>query len=97
MPICRRLFDEVLLLAASRTFWTAGTSRPMRMAMMAITTSSSISVKPRRCLRRTNGRMRNPSAERDNEKEECGTPAQGCSPKENEHSGGQTYLDWGKP
>ena len=30
--------------AASRTFWTAGRSRPIRMAMMAITTSSSISV-----------------------------------------------------
>src|SRR5262249_53282099 len=33
--------------AASRTFCTAGKSRPIRMAMMAITTSSSISVKPR--------------------------------------------------
>src|SRR5262245_21407861 len=32
--------------AASRTFWTAGSKRPMRMAMMAMTTSSSISVKP---------------------------------------------------
>ena len=32
--------------AASRTFWTAGSSRPIRMAMMAITTSNSISVKP---------------------------------------------------
>src|SRR5262249_1510033 len=31
----------------SRTFWTAGRSKPMRMAMIAITTSSSISVKPR--------------------------------------------------
>ena len=34
-----------VLGAASRTFWTAGTSRPMRIAMMAITTSSSIKVK----------------------------------------------------
>src|SRR5262245_3166979 len=33
--------------AASRTFCTAGSSKPMRMAMMAMTTSSSISVKPR--------------------------------------------------
>ena len=32
--------------AASRTFCTAGSSSPMRMAMMAITTSSSISVNP---------------------------------------------------
>src|SRR5262245_55906519 len=35
-------------LAASRTFWTAGNKSPMRTAMMAITTSSSISVKPQR-------------------------------------------------
>jgi hypothetical protein len=35
-------------LAASRTFCTAGSSRPMSTAMMAITTNSSISVKPRR-------------------------------------------------
>src|SRR5690242_13988224 len=32
--------------AASLTFCTAGSSRPMRMAMMAITTNSSIKVKP---------------------------------------------------
>jgi len=32
--------------ADSRTFCTAGTSRPMSTAMTAITTSSSISVKP---------------------------------------------------
>src|SRR5262245_52363602 len=34
--------------AASRTFWTAGRSKPIRMAMMAITTSNSINVKPER-------------------------------------------------
>src|SRR5262245_49354553 len=34
-------------LAASRTFCTAGNSSPINTAMMAITTSSSISVKPR--------------------------------------------------
>src|SRR5215212_8086136 len=34
--------------AASRTFCTAGSSRPMRIAMMAITTNSSIKVKARR-------------------------------------------------
>src|SRR5262245_2429425 len=37
--------------AASRTFWTAGRSRPMRMAMIAITTNSSISVKAPRIER----------------------------------------------
>src|SRR5262249_53109813 len=35
-------------LAASRTFCTAGRSKPIRTAMMAITTNSSISVKPDR-------------------------------------------------
>ena len=30
--------------AAARSFWTAGSNRPMRTAIMAITTSSSISV-----------------------------------------------------
>src|ERR1700739_4161108 len=41
------------MLAASRTFWTAGKSRPIRMAMMATTTSSSIKVKARRGRRRS--------------------------------------------
>ena len=34
--------------AASRTFCTAGSSRPIRIAMIAITTSSSIRVNPTR-------------------------------------------------
>src|SRR5947209_16834428 len=38
--------------AASRTFCTAGRTRPIRTAMMAITTSSSIKVKPPRECRR---------------------------------------------
>src|SRR5436305_6280771 len=42
--ICLRLFEQDMRAAASRTFCTAGNSRPMRTAMMAITTSSSISV-----------------------------------------------------
>src|SRR5262249_46740293 len=41
------LLESSVRAAASRTFCTAGRRRPMRMAMMAITTSSSISVKPR--------------------------------------------------
>src|SRR5262249_3677789 len=45
---CLRLLAHFMREAASRTFWTAGNSRPMRMAMMAITTNSSISVKPER-------------------------------------------------
>src|SRR5262249_30793465 len=46
--ICLRLFEQVMRAAASRTFCTAGRSRPMRVAMMAITNSSSINVKPGR-------------------------------------------------
>src|SRR5579885_2620043 len=42
--ICFMLLEHLARAAASRTFWTAGTSRPIRIAMMAITTSSSISV-----------------------------------------------------
>src|SRR5829696_3477720 len=44
-------------LAASRTFWTAGSSRPMRMAMIAMTTSNSMSVKAGRGVRGT-GQLR---------------------------------------
>src|ERR1051325_10222399 len=43
--------------AASRTFCTAGTSKAMRMAMMAMTTSNSINVKADRF-----GTMSAPSA-----------------------------------
>src|SRR6476661_8447272 len=46
--ICLTLFWLDVRAAALRTFWTAGSSRPMRTAMMAMTTNSSISVKPRR-------------------------------------------------
>src|SRR5262249_35196199 len=50
-------------LAASRTFCTAGSKRPIRMAMMAITTNSSMSVKPRRRHRGVHPKdtMRNPT------------------------------------
>src|SRR5205085_10304396 len=47
IPICFRLFCELALAAASRTFWTAGRSKPTSTAMIAITTSNSMSVKPR--------------------------------------------------
>jgi len=42
--ICLTLLAQRVRLAASRTFWAAGSSRPMSTAMMAMTTSSSISV-----------------------------------------------------
>src|SRR5262249_26977054 len=48
MPSCFKLLEHLMRAADSRTFWTAGSSRPMRMAMMAMTTSNSIKVKPRR-------------------------------------------------
>src|SRR5262245_34001370 len=52
-PICLRLFMHWVRAADSRTFCTAGTSRPIRMAMMAITTSSSMRVKAGRGWLRT--------------------------------------------
>jgi hypothetical protein len=45
------LFEHFIRLAASRIFWTAGSNRPIRMAMMAITTSNSIRVNARRLVR----------------------------------------------
>src|SRR5262245_4901882 len=48
MPICLRLFAHWMRAAASRTFWTAGSSSPIRMAMIAMTTSNSINVKAER-------------------------------------------------
>src|SRR5215217_8049195 len=48
MPICLRLLEHLARAAASRTFWTAGRSNPIRIAMIAITTNNSISVNPRR-------------------------------------------------
>src|SRR5262245_52131174 len=47
-PICFRLFAQRERPAASRTFWTAGKSTPIRTPMMAMTTSSSIGVNPGR-------------------------------------------------
>src|SRR5688572_29202667 len=52
--------------AASRTFCTAGKRRPMRIAMIAITTRSSISVNARRERRGESG-MAAPRTESDNE------------------------------
>src|SRR5262249_4548298 len=54
--------------AASRTFWTAGRSRPMSTAMMAMTTSSSIRVNALRPRARNKSlRMATPSlGEEDN-------------------------------
>src|SRR6476660_5944612 len=46
--ICFILLMHWVRAASSRTFCTAGTSRAIRMAMMAITTSSSINVNARR-------------------------------------------------
>src|SRR5688500_1980333 len=38
------LFVHLVRAAASRTFWTAGSKRPIRIAMIAMTTSNSINV-----------------------------------------------------
>ena len=45
MPSCFRLLAQRIRLAASRTFWTAGSKSAIRSEMMAMTTSSSMSVK----------------------------------------------------
>src|SRR2546426_12828109 len=48
---CFRLLEHDMRLAASRTLCTAGSSRPIKTAMIAMTTSSSMSVKAvRRCM-----------------------------------------------
>src|SRR5687767_4600209 len=69
--------------AASRTFWTAGRSRPMRIAMIAITTSSSISVKAapvgrRRERRRVMGGL--PKGERENDERVAMRVSVWCGP-----------------
>src|SRR5215471_10381885 len=51
MPICFRLFAHLIRRAASRAAWTAGSSSAMSTPMIAMTTSTSISVNPRRRIR----------------------------------------------
>src|SRR5438874_13308923 len=50
-----RLFEQESWFASDRIFCTAGSSMPMRMPMMAMTTSSSTNVKARRLLMRDRG------------------------------------------
>src|SRR5579883_1143381 len=52
-PSCFRLLTHCARRAASRAAWTAGKSRAINTAMIAITTNSSISVKPRRRIIKT--------------------------------------------
>jgi hypothetical protein len=49
-PICLKLFWHFILAAASRTFCTAGKRRPIKIAIIAITTRSSMRVKAREHL-----------------------------------------------
>src|SRR3954447_17001493 len=49
-PICFRLFTHCARRAASRAACTAGNSSAINTAMMAMTTSSSMSVNPRRLI-----------------------------------------------
>src|SRR5690349_21300948 len=76
MPICRRLLEHSALAAASRTFWMAGKSKPIRMAMIAITTSNSISVKPEMDFRRAAYMERPPVGDE-------GTETHTINPREN--------------
>src|SRR5262249_12440078 len=77
-PICLRLLEQDMRLAASRTFCTAGKSRPMSTAMMAMTTSSSISVKALLSPRTDNRTrvMMSPPEQGDNADRECTLDAQ---------------------
>src|SRR5262245_27265604 len=52
-PSCLRLFRHCVRAAAARTFCTAGTNSAIKMAMIAITTSSSMSVNAGRGRDRT--------------------------------------------
>jgi len=47
-PSCLKLFAQLLRRALSRAACTAGSKRPTSVPMIAITTSSSTSVNPRR-------------------------------------------------
>src|SRR5439155_7029007 len=47
-PICFKLFTQEIRCALALAFARAGSSRAARMAIMAMTTSNSIKVKPRR-------------------------------------------------
>ena len=63
MPSCLRLLTHWVRRAASRAACTAGSSRAISTAMIAITTSNSMSVKPRRhnglaCIVTSPGRMK---------------------------------------
>ena len=49
---CFRLLEQPVRAAASRTFWTAGNSRPINRAMIAMTTRSSTSVNAGRTVER---------------------------------------------
>src|SRR5438046_1658281 len=89
-PICFRLLAHLIRLAASRTFWTAGTSRPMRMAMMAITTNSSMRVNAGR--RRRECQLMFPLLNKELNEEapaNGGTPGtpRGCAGRHQDHEG----------
>jgi hypothetical protein len=47
MPICRRLLRQAVCCAPALTFASVGNNNPARIAMMAMTASSSINVKTR--------------------------------------------------
>src|SRR5215472_9513018 len=73
-PICFMLFVHWARRAASRAAWTAGNSRAINTAMIAITTSSSIKVKPRRLkLIRKLPESRTAERERPPRHDACGT------------------------
>src|SRR5258708_35780316 len=77
-PSCLRLLAHLMRAAAARTFCTAGSSRPIRMAMIAMTTNSSMSVNADRL--REWLRFMKPPSER-GKKDDRAAPAVGCRDK----------------
>src|SRR5271154_3779289 len=75
--ICFKLFSQEARAAASRTFCTAGTSKPIRMAMIAITTNNSISVNPFRCeIRVMKASLHRDSSKSDNKSDALAAPVE---------------------
>src|SRR4051812_2316151 len=73
-PSCFRLLVQEARRAASRADWTAGRSRAIKTAMIAITTSNSIRVKPRDRLRREGKRIMEQTPEGNEPRTVAGTP-----------------------
>ena len=83
-PICLRLLRQAPLRADSRADFNAGMSSSARIAMIAMTTSNSINVKPRGVLTLGSSGLRFPGVVRathQRRKEQQSTKTQKQSPR----------------